>query len=300
MAKVKIVLQNIADMNVSCIVNPANEDLLPSGGTSKAIFSAAGFGQMSQAVKEFGSCAKGDCVMTPGFDLKAKVVLHVVGPVWNGGQDGEERWLRSCYEKAMNTALRNGCFSICFPLISAGQNGFPLYRAWEVALRAAMNCKWDMDIYFAVIGRREFQAGEEILRQLREDEVILGNLDRKVLWKHIEFLCSNRAIPWKEPEETEEGCITLGYPIYPEGVWDIFKLLKPDYDYREHKNGWPDNLQPTDMTASQIRTELTSIERAERFCDGAIAKSIKNGELLKLLLRLDDLLKKHKNIIDYF
>lgn len=299
MAKLKIVLQNIAEMNVACIVNPANEELVPSGGTSKAIFMAAGFEEMSRAVKAFDNCGKGSCVMTPGFGLKAKAVLHVVGPVWNGGRDAEERCLQGCYETAMDMAFRNGLFSICFPLISAGQNGFPLYRAWDIALRAAMNCKWDMDIYFAVIGRREFQAGEEILRQLREDEEILSNLDRKKLWDHIEFLCSNRKIPWKEPEETEAGYIALGYPIYPEAVWDIFKLLKPDYDYRKHQNQWPDGLQPTDMSASQIQTKLTSISRAERFCDGAIAGHIENGYLLKLLLRLDDLLKKHKNIIDY-
>lgn len=150
-----------------------------------------------------------------------------------------------------------------------------------------------------MIGRREFQAGEEILRQLREDEEILGNLDRKTLWKYIEFLCSNRKISWKDPEQTEAGCIVLGYPTYPEAVWDIFELLEPDYDYRKHQDQWPDGLQPTDMSASQIRTELTSIFRAERFCDGAIAGHIESGYLLKLLLCLDDLLKKHKNIIDY-
>lgn len=142
MAKLKILLQNIADMNVDCIVNPANEQLLPTGGTSKAIFMAAGFEEMSRAVKDFGSCKKGSCVMTPGFGLKAKAVLHVVGPVWNGGRDAEERRLRGCYEDAMDMAFRNGLFSICFPLISAGQNGFPLYRAWDIALRAAMNCIW--------------------------------------------------------------------------------------------------------------------------------------------------------------
>lgn len=246
---------------------------------------------MSQAVKEIGGCRKGCCVVTPGFELQAEAVLHVVGPVWNGGTESEERWLRVCYKNAMDTAFRNGLFSICFPLISAGQNGFPLYRAWEIALREAMNCKWDMDIYFAVIGRREFQAGEEVLRQLREDDEILGNLDREKLWEHIEFLCCNRKIPWQEPEVSEDGCITLGYPTYPEAVFDIFKVLKPDYDYHKHRNSWPDNLQPTDMTVSQIRTELTSIERAERFCDGAIAGHIEDGYLLKLLLRLDDLLK---------
>ena len=94
MAKLKILLQNIADINVACIVNPANETLIPSGGTSKAIFVAAGFEEMSRAVKEFGGCRKGFCVMTPGFGLKAEAVLHVVGPVWNGGTESEERWLR--------------------------------------------------------------------------------------------------------------------------------------------------------------------------------------------------------------
>ena len=86
----------------------------------------------------------------------------------------------------------------------------------------------------------------------------------------------------------------MGYPEYPEGVYDIFDFLGHDYNYRFTMEEWPENLLPTDMDIWQIQTALTYLARAERFCDGVIAGAIDDGTLLKLLLRLDDILNAYK------
>lgn len=124
---------------------------------------------------------------------------------------------------------------------------------------------------------------------------ILDNLDRSELQKHINLLCHKRKIRWHPMGEGDGGALMLGYPCYPEELSDIFNLLGHDRDYRQQMKNWPPKLYPTDMDVWQIRTALTYFQRAERFCDGIIAEALEDRTLLKLLLRLDDLLNAHQH-----
>lgn len=123
---------------------------------------------------------------------------------------------------------------------------------------------------------------------------ILDHLDRRELEHFIDLLCRNRKAEWHPMEKRDDGVYMMGYPRYPDGLFAIFDFLGHDYDYRFTMEAWPENLLPTDMDLWQIQTALTCLARAERFCTGAIAGAMDDGTLLKLLLRLEDLLNAHQ------
>ena len=102
-----------------------------------AIFAAAGPG-LDAACAAIGSCATGDAVVTPGFDLAARWIVHTVGPVWHGGGRGEPALLGSCYRRSIEVALAVGAASIAFPAISTGIFGYPPRAAAEVAVAAVV------------------------------------------------------------------------------------------------------------------------------------------------------------------
>ena len=136
MNSIEIQKISIVDLDVDAVVNAANEALAAGGGVCGAIFRAAGREELQAACDAFGHCATGSAVITPGFRLKAKYVIHAVGPIWRGGKFGEPEQLRSAYQQALALAAANGCRSIGFPLISAGIYGYPVQQAWQVALTA--------------------------------------------------------------------------------------------------------------------------------------------------------------------
>lgn len=123
----------------------------------------------------------------------------------------------------------------------------------------------------------------------------MDTIDKDKLWNCIEMLCRIRKIEWTPAQavgKTEDGkdIMTFSYPNYPSELYEVFQLMEPDYQYVENMKSWPKGLSVTDMSAEQIRTKLTALHRGERFCDGTIAAAVETGQLLKLLLRLDDLL----------
>lgn len=128
---------DITQMKVDAIVNAANHELSPGCGVCGAIFSAAGCRQMEWACRAIGRCETGQAVITDGFALPARYVIHTVGPVWRGGGEGEEALLASCYRASLELARRYDCRSVAFPLISAGVFGYPRREALAVA-RAAI------------------------------------------------------------------------------------------------------------------------------------------------------------------
>lgn len=134
--------------------------------------------------------------------------------------------------------------------------------------------------------------GTQALEQLKA--CLLDGLDHKELYQCIDLLCRNRKAEWHPMEKQANGIYVMGHPEYPEDLYDIFGLLGHDYDYRLEIEKWPENLLPTDMDIWQIRTALTYLARAERFCTGAIAGAMDDGTLLKLLLRLEDILNAYQ------
>lgn len=131
---IKIIQYDITDLDVDAIVNAANTTLLGGGGVDGAIHRAAG-PELLAACKKLGGCPTGEARITPGFRLKAKWVIHAVGPIWHGGVHGEPQLLESCYSSAFDLAKEAKARSIAFPNISTGAYGYPKEGAARIALK---------------------------------------------------------------------------------------------------------------------------------------------------------------------
>jgi O-acetyl-ADP-ribose deacetylase (regulator of RNase III) len=134
----ELTLGDITHEETDAIVNAANSSLLGGGGVDGAIHDAAGPRLLAECLKvvdQRGSLPPGQAVITPGGNLRARYVIHTVGPVWNGGNVNEPQILESCYSNAMTEANRHGCLSVSFPSISTGAFRYPLKPAARIALR---------------------------------------------------------------------------------------------------------------------------------------------------------------------
>ncbi|MBR3307578.1 MAG: macro domain-containing protein [Lachnospiraceae bacterium] len=165
---ISILKASITDLDTDVVVNAANEGLWAGSGVCGAIFRAAGHDKLQAACDAIGHCDTGSAVITPGFDLKAKYIVHAVGPVWNGGGNGEEALLKGAYKRSLELAYENECHSIGFPLISAGIFGYPLEGAWSAAIQACReffeeNPGCGIKVVFAVLDDRIMAAGEKVL-----------------------------------------------------------------------------------------------------------------------------------------
>ena len=148
-----IVNQDITTMDVDAIVNAANTALQMGSGVCGAIFRAAGAVEMQAACDGLAPIRTGEAVVTPGFKLPAKFVIHTAGPVYDDGKHGEERLLRDAYTNSLKRAVEKGCKSVAFPLISSGIYGYPKEEALSVAASAIREFVdgRDMDVYLAVL-----------------------------------------------------------------------------------------------------------------------------------------------------
>jgi O-acetyl-ADP-ribose deacetylase len=136
--RIEIVEGDITRLKVDAIVNAANKTLLGGGGVDGAIHRAAG-PELRAACAELGGCETGQAKITRGFRLPARYVIHTVGPVWGGGEKGEDRLLAACYRNSLAIAELNGLVSVAFPAISTGAYGFPASRAAHIAVRNVLD-----------------------------------------------------------------------------------------------------------------------------------------------------------------
>jgi O-acetyl-ADP-ribose deacetylase (regulator of RNase III) len=134
MADFSVVPGDITRLEVDAVVNAANSSLLGGGGVDGAIHRAAG-PDLLHACRLLHGCGTGSAKATQGFRLKARWIFHAVGPVWRGGNHGEDELLAGCYRTCLDLARERGVRSIAFPAISTGIYGFPKERAAEIAVR---------------------------------------------------------------------------------------------------------------------------------------------------------------------
>ena len=155
----KIVQNDITKMEVDAIVNAANTSLKMGGGVCGAIFRAAGAGELQKACDEIGGCNTGEAVITDGFRLKAKYIIHTAGPIWQGGGHGEADLLHDCYINSLKLAKDHGCKSIAFPLISSGIYGYPKKEALEIAVSSILSFlrDTDMQVYLVIFDQDTFE-----------------------------------------------------------------------------------------------------------------------------------------------
>lgn len=155
----QIIRNDITKVRADAIVNTANPDPVFAGGTDAAVYRAAGEEDLLAERKKIGFIHPGEAAVTSAFALQAKYIIHTVGPVWKGGNQGEYETLASCYRKSLLTALHLGCQSIAFPLISAGVYGFPRDKALEIALREISDFLEDseMEVTLVVFDRESFR-----------------------------------------------------------------------------------------------------------------------------------------------
>ena len=156
MITIEIVEADITALSVDAIVNAANERMLGGGGVDGAIHRAAGQALFDAClrvpeVRPGVRCPTGESRITPGFGLPARFVIHSVGPVWRGGQHGEDALLASCYRSALTLAKVHGLQSIAFPAVSCGAYGFPPDQAAEIAIREVRGFESDSTLQVTLV-----------------------------------------------------------------------------------------------------------------------------------------------------
>lgn len=164
----QIIRDDITHVQADAIVNPANPNPVIGAGVDRAIHQAAGPRLLAEREK-IGRIHFGDAAITPAFDLPAKYVIHAVGPIWNGGDRGEEQLLASCYRKALALAEEKKCRSIAFPLIATGNYGFPKALALQIATQEINRflLETDMQIDLVVFGKEAFVLSKKLVSSVQ-------------------------------------------------------------------------------------------------------------------------------------
>ena len=167
---IELIEGDITRQETDAIVNTANSALAGGGGVDGAIHRAAGADLLQEACRKLGRCNTGDAKITPGFHLKAKYIIHAVGPIYNPAGDESPRLLASAYQRSLEVAVENGLESLAFPAISTGVYGYPMDKAAAIAIQtvadfARSNTQIKL-VRFVLFGQPAFKTFEEALGKI--------------------------------------------------------------------------------------------------------------------------------------
>ncbi|SFQ10077.1 O-acetyl-ADP-ribose deacetylase (regulator of RNase III), contains Macro domain [Lachnospiraceae bacterium XBB1006] len=164
----QIIRNDITKVKADAIVNTANPDVAIGGGVDSAIYKAAGKEQLLKERAKIGELLPGEVGVTPAFALNANYIIHVSGPWWEHGRMGEEKVLRSCYDKALTAAFERGCKTIAFPLLATGTYGFPKKVGIQIAVDAftAFLQEHEMEITLVVFGDESVKISGELVEEV--------------------------------------------------------------------------------------------------------------------------------------
>ena len=234
----KIVRNDITKIKADVIVNTANPNPICASGTDLAIYEAAGKEKLLAERAGIGKIARGDIAVTGAYNLKAKYIIHTVGPVWTDGKNHEFEILENCYRKSLQKALELECERIAFPLISAGVYGFPKDKALQIAVSVFSQflTENEMEIILVVFDKRSFQLSGQIV----------GNIDSYIDANYV------REIHRKE------------YPLRSRRSTRIKELAEEDFNeemlQREEDNYPLEEMTDTGMTELLMPLENISLE----------------------------------------
>lgn len=158
-----IVRNDITHMSCDAIINAANPQLRPGGGVCGAIFAASDAPALGKACKALGGCPTGSAVLTDSFGMNCRYIIHAVGPVWQGGTQGEAELLRSAYRSALRLMEEKECRSGAFPLLSAGIYGYPMEEALDIAVETMREHleHSDMELYLVIYSEKSVLIGKQ-------------------------------------------------------------------------------------------------------------------------------------------
>jgi len=233
----KIIRNDITLMDTEAIVNTANQYPIVGTGCDGAVYSAAGREKLLEYRKNnIGFVPEGDVFITPGFDLKAKYIIHAVSPLYEGGKKGEEAKLRSCYRKSLQLAKEKGIRSIAFPLISTGGFDYPKEEGMRIAMDEinAFLLDNNMDVFLVVFDQKASSLANNIYPGLQEyiDQHYVEDRAREEygLFGHAEdFYQANYRRRLRLPEGVQAE-------FTPELEKDLAELINHTLDHTDHSS----------------------------------------------------------------
>lgn len=264
----KIVRNDITKMQTDAIVNAANTELRKGGGVCGAIFAAAGAEQLQDECRRIGHCNTGGAVITGGYGLPAKYIIHAVGPIWRGGGHDEARLLHSSYISSLELALKHGCSSIAFPLISSGIYGYPKDQALHIAITAIGEflLKHDMDVYLVVFDKDAYILSEKLFSAIER------YIDDNYAKEHLESeRFRSQPFPADEPKHPERGGGDAKKPHAQDKQYEVHRLFTvgrfngADSSYEDDKPSAADKLYSSDELYDRESYELEEASGASSF-----------------------------------